>query len=138
MLTESGFLSKLQQNAISPAGQPLCIYGDPAYPLRVHLQGPFRNAHLTPQMQQFNKCTSEVRTSVEWLFHDILITLSFLILNKNLKLGLSSVGKMYIVSALLRNALTCLYGNSTSEFFDVQPPSPGGLFCINIIKIEYL
>ena len=42
---------------------------------------------------------------------------------KNLTVGLSSVGKMYIVSGLLRNALTCLYGNSKSKFFDVQPPS---------------
>jgi len=128
MLTESGFLRELQQNAISPAGQPLCIYGDPAYPLRVHLQGPFRNAHLTPQMQQFNKCMSEVRTSVEWLFNDIINYFKFLDFKKNLKVGLSSVGKMYIVSALLRNALTCLYGNSTSEFFDVQPPSQEDYF----------
>ena len=36
--------------------------GDPAYPLMVHLQGPFRNAHLTPQMQHYNKSMSEVRT----------------------------------------------------------------------------
>mgnify|MGYP001800002814 CR=1 FL=1 len=28
---------------------------------------------------------------------------------KNLKIGLNSVGKMYVVCAILRNALTCLY-----------------------------
>ena len=28
---------------------------------------------------------------------------------------------MYIVSALFQNALTCLYGNNTSTFFDVDP-----------------
>ena len=123
MLTESGLLRELQQNAVLPTGQPLCIYGDPAYPLRMHLQGPFKNAHLTPQMQHYNKCMSEVRTSVEWLFNDIINYFKFLDFKKNLKVGLSSVGKMYIVSALLRNALTCLYGNSTSQFFDVQPPS---------------
>ena len=42
---------------------------------------------------------------------------------KNLKIGLSAVGKIYIVCALLRNALTCLYGNNTSAFFDVKPPT---------------
>ena len=42
--------------------------------------------------------------------------------NKGLKLGLSSVGKMYIVSAILRNGLTCLYGNTTSDFFQCNPP----------------
>jgi len=87
MLTESGFLRELQQNAISPPGQPLCIYGDPAYPLRVHLQGPFRNAYLTPQMQQFNKCMNEVRTSVEWLFNDIINYFKFLDLKKTLRLA---------------------------------------------------
>ena len=102
---------------------PLCVYGDPAYPLRVHLQGPFKNAYLTPQMQQFNKSVSEVRISVEWLFNDIINYFKFMDFKKNLKVGLSSVGKMYIVSGLLRNALTCLYGNSTSKFFDIQPPS---------------
>ena len=44
--------------------QPMCIYGDPAYPLRVHLQAPFRNRVLTPQMQAYNSAMSEVRSSV--------------------------------------------------------------------------
>lgn len=123
MMTESGLLGELQRNAISPTGQPLCVFGDPAYPLRVHLQGPFKNAHLTPQMQEFNKSMSEVRISVEWLFNDIINYFKFMDFKKNLKACLSSVGKMYIVSALLRNALTCLYGNGTSKFFDVDPPS---------------
>ena len=74
-------------------------------------------------MQQFNKCMSEVRISVEWLFNDIINYFKFMDFKKNLKVGLSSVGKMCIVSGLLHNALTCLYGKSTSKFFDIQPPS---------------
>ena len=123
MLTEFRLLRELQRNAISPTGQPFCVYGDPGYPLRMHLQGPFKNAYLTSQIQQFNKSMSEVRISVEWLFNDINNYFKFMDFKKNLKVGLSSVGKMYIVSGLLRNALTCLYGNSTSKFFDIQPPS---------------
>ena len=46
----------------------MCIYGDPAYPLRIHLQALFRNRALTPQMEAFNKSMSSVRTSVEWDF----------------------------------------------------------------------
>lgn len=38
-------------------------------------------------------------------------------------MALSSVGKIYIVSALLRNAYTFLYGNTISQFFDQTPPS---------------
>ena len=52
----------------------------------------------------------------------------FLDYKKNIKIGLSSVGKMYIVCALLRNAITCLYGNWTSEFFDLEPPTLKGYF----------
>lgn len=64
---------------------------------------------------------SSVRSSVEWLFGDIVNYFKFIDFKKNLKIGLSSVGKMYIVCALLRNALTCLYGNTTSEFFGFDP-----------------
>ena len=29
-------------------GQPLCLHGDPTYPLGVHLQAPFKGNNLTP------------------------------------------------------------------------------------------
>ena len=74
-------------------------------------------------MKAYNTVMSTVRSSVEWLFGDIVNYFKFLDLKKNLKLGLSSIGKMYIVSALLQNALTCLYGINTSTFFDLDPPS---------------
>ena len=47
----------------------------------------------------------------------------FVDFTKSQKIGLSAIGKMYIVCALLQNAITYLYGNSTSRFFNVQPPS---------------
>lgn len=123
MLADSNLLANLQAFAFPRVGDPLCIYGDPAYPLRVHLQAPFRNALLTPQMEAYNSSMSSVRSSVEWLFGDIVNYFKFIDFKKNLKIGLSSVGKMYIVCALLRNALTCLYGNTTSEFFGFDPPT---------------
>ena len=54
--------------------------------------------------------------------HCKLFKLKFLDFTKNLKPCLSSVGKIYIVCALLRYSLTCLYGNNTSEFFRCNPP----------------
>lgn len=74
-------------------------------------------------MQIFNDSTSAVRVSVEWLFADIINYFKFLDFKKDLKIGLSQVGKMYIVCALLRNALTCLYSNSTAEYFGLVPPT---------------
>ena len=123
MLAESRLLQSLEVAAFSTTGQPMCLYGDPAYPLRVHLQAPFEGVNLTNQMKMFNTNMSATRVSVEWLFGDIINYFKFLDLKKNLKIGLSSIGKMYIVAALLRNALTCMYGNQTAEYFGLQPPS---------------
>ena len=129
----------------------MCIYGDPAYPLRVckckckcicnwplpvgafqdqckqivintHLIQPFRDRVLTPQMQGFNTSMSKVREAVEWLFNDVATSWKFIDFKKNLRIWLSSVGKMYLVCSILQNALTCLYGNMTSEYFDLDPP----------------
>ena len=104
MLAESRLLNR----------ELLYFYGDPH---RLHLQAPYRNGQITPQMQAFNKSTSSVRVSVEWLFGDIANYFKFMDFKKNLKIGLSSVEKFYLVSALFRNALTCLYHNQTSTFF---------------------
>ena len=71
--------------------------GDPAYPLRVFFQGPFRNPHLTLLMEAYNSSMSSVRVSVEWLFGDIIKYFKFVDFKKNLKIGMSSIGKMYIV-----------------------------------------
>ena len=108
MLANSGVHNELATNSFDPAGHPLCLYEEPAYPLRVHLQAPFKNAVLTQKMEDFNNSISAVRSSVEWLFSDVINVFKFLDFKKNLKIGLSSVGKMYVVSALLRNAITCL------------------------------
>jgi hypothetical protein len=105
MLASSGLLGELQQYAFSPTGQAMCVYGDPAYPLRVHLQAPFSNAAITQPMKDFNKSMSAVRVSVEWLFGDIVNYFKFMDFKKNLKLGLQPIGKMYIVCAIIRNTL---------------------------------
>ena len=119
MLAESHLYDSLERNAFSTTGEAMCIYGDPAYPLRIHLQAPFRNRVLTPQMLAYNSSMSAVRTAVEWLFGHVINYFKCF----NLKIGLSQVGKMYIVCSIMQNALTCLYGNGTSQFFDLDPPS---------------
>ena len=72
-------------------------------------------------MEQYNLDMSSVRVTVEWLFGDIINDFKFLDFKKNLKIGMSSVGKMYLVCTLLNNVVTCLYGNKTSEFFWYRP-----------------
>ena len=55
MLGESGLLNSHGPDNV------LCIYGDPAYPLRPQLMCPFQGAFLTPDEQSWNTSMSAVR-----------------------------------------------------------------------------
>ena len=46
----------------------MCLYGDPTYPLRVHLLKPSPYS----LMEEYNNSMSSVGGSVEWLFADIV------------------------------------------------------------------
>ena len=86
MLADSNLLADLNPYALSPAGRPLCIYGDPAYPLPVNLQSPFRNAILTAQMEAYSEAMNSVMFFGDWLFADIWNYFKFLDFKKNFKL----------------------------------------------------
>jgi len=118
----------MQVHSLAPDGSVLCIYGDPAYPLRRQLMAPFRGNRITNQQKQWNQRMSSVRVSVEWVFGDIVNYYKFIDFHKGLKIRLSPVGKMYIVCALLQNSRSCFYGSITSDFFDCQPPNIGEYF----------
>ena len=128
MLAMFGLLDALQRYSVSPYGHTLCIYGDAACTLRPCLEAPLRGAVLTPDQQTWNKSMKEVRVSVEWIFGDIINYFKFLEFKKDLNIGLNSVGKMYIACTLLHNARTILYGNTTSQYFDVNLPTLGNYF----------
>ena len=84
MLRDSGLLPLLQQHAHGNNGNPLCIYGDMAYPLRIHLQTPFRGPQLNQNEKLYNKAMSQVRTAVEWVFGDIVNYFAFLDFKKKI------------------------------------------------------
>ena len=71
MLTESGFLTNLEHYSYSPTGDLLCIYGDPAYPLRPHLEAPFRVLRLTEQEIAYKKAIVAARVNAQWGFGNI-------------------------------------------------------------------
>ena len=88
ILAESGFLQDLTTRAFSPIGRPLCVYGDPAYPLRIHWQAPFRiTGRLIKKMELFSTSMSKARMSVEWIFGDVINDFKFLDFKKKLKDG---------------------------------------------------
>ena len=79
MLAASGFLKDLPRFSNCPVtGVPLCVYDYPAYPIRAHLQRPYKSGVLTPDQQDFNTSMSTVRSSVEWIFGDIVNYFKFL------------------------------------------------------------
>ena len=52
MLAESHLYDSLGRNTFSTTGEAMCIYEDPAYPLRIHLQAPFRNRLLEEEEEE--------------------------------------------------------------------------------------
>lgn len=77
MLRDSQLLQSLQMFPFDLHGQPMYIYGDPAYPLRIHLQALFHN-RVSPQMQAYNVAMGEVCSSEGWLFEDVINYFKFL------------------------------------------------------------
>lgn len=123
MLRMSELLPKLEQYMTMPGGTVFSLYGDLAYPLRVHLITPFKGAILSDQERIFNGRMSKLRSSVEWTFGKILSLFAFVDYKKNQKLFLQPVAKYYLVASLLTNCHTCLYGSVTSEYFYLSPPA---------------
>ena len=107
MLRMSGLYQDLERHSWAPDGTPLCVYGDPAYPHRVHLQIGFKGARLTPAQERFNQSMSDVRATVEWSFGEITTYWAFTDFKKNLKIDMSAVGKQYLVATLLKKC-SCL------------------------------
>jgi len=95
MLPESGLLQNLQQFAWND-GNPLCVYGDMAYPLSVHLQKPYANARLNEDQRNYNKAMSKLRISVEWLFGELKNYFKFIDYKKQLKISLKSSRKIFL------------------------------------------
>ena len=96
-MSMSGLLPQLEQYSVSPTGDILCKYGDPAYPHRLQLQCPYqRRAKLTEEQQAFNQSMSKAWVSVEWNFGDILNYFKFTDFKKSLKISLSSLAKFIL------------------------------------------
>jgi hypothetical protein len=84
MLHENNLLQTLEEKFRPP--HVFALYGDPAYPLRMHILAQYRGAVVTRDQQLFNKRMSKVRVSVEWAFGKVVQYFTFLDFSKNLKL----------------------------------------------------
>lgn len=125
LFNNSGIPDHMVTNMNGPDGQHLTVYSDPAYPLTSNVIHPFPGLNLSEEQQAFNTAMSKVRQSVEWEFGKVVRMWAFLDFEKNLKLFLSPVGKLYMVGVLLTNCHTCLRGSKskTSQYFGLNPPT---------------
>ena len=115
LLDDLGLFHDLQQYFHGPNNNILFLYGSPANLRRKQLMGTFQGAARTLLQNPWNKAMNRLRVSVEWIFEETLDYLKFLDFKEALKLQLSTIGKMYIVCALMQNARTCMYGNETTS-----------------------
>ena len=92
----------------------------------------FREAVRTENMKLFNASISASRIAVKWLFGDVYNYFKFLDYKKNLKIGMSSVGKMYVVCANFKERLKFLIWQPDCRIFSTRATHFGGILCLNI------
>ena len=121
MLAMSGLLPQLELHARTSNGNPLCVYGEPAYPLRVQLQGAFQRElkPATERLQSSYESSAYLSGMGFWRYSQLFCIFE---LQKNLKKQLSAVGKINSVCPLLTNAHKCLYKSMFFSYFSIEPP----------------
>jgi len=123
MLDKSRILGELPKFS-HVNGDPYYIYGDPAYPLRTHLQRPFKGSLLSEEEEEYNTAMSSVRVAVEWAFKEVSMSFSALDFVRNEKIRLSPLSLKYKAAVILTNCLTCIRRrNQISLYFNLSPPS---------------
>ena len=74
---------------------------------------------------------NEVRTIVEYFFGEIK-TYKFVDFTSQLKIGLSSVKRIYLIYRILENAKTCLYGNKADNVLETNPTTVIFCYCLEM------
>ncbi|KIJ43670.1 hypothetical protein M422DRAFT_169591 [Sphaerobolus stellatus SS14] len=120
---ESGLSELLNKHFWTPDGEPLFIYGDPAYSVGPHIMCPYKRASLTPQQQAFNTAMSRIREPIEWLFKEVAQQFTFIDFERSQNFLLSPCGLYYLVSLLMCNAHTILHYPQIPQYFACPPPS---------------
>jgi len=78
MLADSNLLANLQVLAFSPVGDHSVFMETPSIPFLYVFKHHFGKLSLMPQMEAYNSSISSVRSSVEWLFGDIVNYFKFI------------------------------------------------------------
>jgi hypothetical protein len=99
------------------------VYGDLGYPITGNILSGWKGNNLTPAQSRFNGHMAKVRIAIEQAFGKWVSTFSFLQHHQNIKARMQNVPVMHMVTMLLTNCHTCLYGHTSDARFDVDPPT---------------
>ena len=122
MLEYSGVIPAMRRISAG-LGCDYQLYGDPAYPLSPYLGAPFPSTILLNGAEaQFNVDMSRSRIAVEWGFGKVKGNFAYLDFEKGMKPYLNDIQRYWPVAQILTNCHTCLYGNQTSNYFNLPPP----------------
>lgn len=120
---ESGLEHLLEKYFWDPNGEPLYVYGDPAYGMGAHLLSPYKGPSISEDQQQWNAAMSRVREAVEWGFKEVSQQFAFLDFKSNQKILLQPCALFYLIAILFCNAHTILHIPQIPQYFACQPPT---------------
>ena len=83
------------------------------------------------RIKVYNDNNEKVQTTVEYFFGEIK-TYEFVDFTSQLKIGLSSVERIYLVYWILENAKTCLYSNKADDLFETNPITFIFCYCLDM------
>lgn len=109
-------------------GRVCTVLGDPAYRGRrmraFIVTSHDRNRPLTPEELTHNGNLARARVCIEWTFGRIFSLWRRLSFVPRMQVGVSPLGKLYLVCVILSNVHTCLNGgNQTAYYFGGEPPT---------------
>lgn len=106
-----------------PPGTRLFCYADQIFPLSDIVLGRFPSLLLTPLQQQWNQQMNGARVEIEHVFSKVKTVFSFTHWFAKMQMGKSPIGIFVKLAFFLTNCHTCLYGNQTSQRFNITPPT---------------
>lgn len=119
----SGIADWLQASSFSNDGKKLYLFGDRGYHLDHHLIIPYKGDDISSEETLLNLIMSKYRITVEWAIGSVVALFPRLSNRQQQKFLLTHIANDYLIVVILRNALSCLKGNTTSRYFGLDPPS---------------
>jgi len=84
-----------------------------------------KNQNVTSDSREAleNRAMSSCRETIEWDYGDVGRYFKHLDYKHVLKIRKMPIAKMCLCAFILRNALVCMNGSNTTEYFNCEPPS---------------